>query len=254
MRMIGRCTRSLVDLLFPPACKWCGGWDQLDEGRFCLTCLDHLSAERGEEACPACAATVAPFEISRGECGRCRKRPTRVGGTARVGPYGPYLGRLLRTYKYRARQELEPILGGWLTEAVEKTPWRKRVEAVVSVPTHWRRRLGRPFHAADSLAAFVARQLGLPHVPLLQRTRSGPHQIGLSYTQRAENVLGAFAVRRGVGLRDARLLLVDDVKTTGATIDECAKVLRRAGAAEVYAAVVEAVGWTPGTGGPLKTI
>jgi ComF family protein len=149
---------------------------------------------------------------------------------------------------------LESILGGWLAEAVERVPWRERLEAVVPVPTHWQRRLLRSFHAADRLAAFVARQVKLPLVPILRRTRAGPHQIGLSYAERAKNVLGAFALRRGVKLDQARLLLVDDVKTTGATIDECAKVLRRAGAAEVYAAVVVTAGWQPGQDGLLKTI
>jgi predicted amidophosphoribosyltransferase len=73
---------------------------------------------------------------------------------------------------------------------------------------------------------------------VLRRVRGGPHQIGLSHSQRVENVRGAFAMARGVTLRGARLLLVDDVMTTGATLNECAKVLRRGGAAEVYAAVV----------------
>ena len=254
MQIIGRGARSLVDLLFPPVCHWCGGWDGLTAGLFCARCGDHINAERHEEACPTCAASIAPFEVSGGRCARCRTRPTRIAGTVRVGPYGPYLGRLLRTYKYKARQEVEPILGGWLTKAVERAPWRKRVEAVVAVPTHWRRRIHRPYHAADNLAAFVARKVSLPHVRILRRIRAGPRQIGLSYTERAKNVLGAFTLRKGVKLHQARLLLVDDVRTTGATIDECAKVLRRNGAAEVYAAVVVTVGWRSGQDGLLKTI
>lgn len=131
-----------------------------------------------------------------------------------------------------------------MAEAVETAPWRERVEAVVSVPTHWKRRFNRPFHAADALASFVARRVNLPHLAVLRRVRAGPHQIGLSPTDRAANVRGAFAVRKGVTLHDARLLLIDDVRTTGATVEECAKVLRREGAAEVYAAVVLRVGST----------
>ena len=76
----------------------------------------------------------------------------------------------------------------------------------------------------------------------------------MTYTERAKNVLGAFALCRGVKLDQARLLLVDDVRTTGATIDECAKILRQSGAAEVYAAVVVTVGWRSGQDGVLKTI
>ena len=134
------------------------------------------------------------------------------------------------------------LLGGWLVEAIETAPWRERIEAVVSVPTHWKRRFNRPFHAADALASVVARKVSLPHVPVLRRVRAGPRQIGLSHTERSANVRGAFSIRKGVTLRNARLLLIDDVRTTGATLEECAKVLRRGGAAEVYAAVVLRVG------------
>ena len=254
MQTIGRGVRSLVDLLFPPVCHCCGGWDELTAGLFCAPCADHIYAERHLEACPTCATSVAPFEVSKGRCSRCRARATRIAGTVRVGPYAPYLARLLRAYKYKSREEFEPILGGWLTEALERAPWRQRVEAIVAVPTHWRRRIHRPFHAAERLAAFLAHQARLPQVRILRRVRAGPHQIGLSYPERARNVLGAFALCSGVKLHNARLLLVDDVRTTGATLDECAKVLRRNGAAEVYAAVVVTVGWRSGQDDLLKTI
>lgn len=174
----------------------------------------------------------------------------------RVGPYRRHehdgarerdnvssLGRLLRSYKYSGREESGPVLAGWLAQVVGGAPWLDRVEAIVAVPTHWRHRLTRPLYAAEALAAVVAKRTALPQAPVLTRVKAGPHQIGLSYTDRADNVRGAFAIRRGVSLKDARLLLIDDVKTTGATIDECAKVLRRGGAAEVYAAVVVTVDW-----------
>ena len=189
-----------------------------------------------------CAANVAPFEVRDGRCGTCRGRRPSIGGTVRVGPYVDLLGQLIRSYKYGGRDQFGALLGGWLAQRIVNAPWLERVEAIVSVPTHWRHRLGRPLHAAGALASVVAREQSLPHVPILRRVRAGPHQVGLSYEQRAKNVRGAFALRRGVSLRDARLLLIDDVKTTGATLNECAKILRRGGAAEVYAAVVVAVG------------
>jgi ComF family protein len=170
-----------------------------------------------------------------------------------VGLYGPALGALFRAYKYHGREELEPVLAGWLADVVTAASWLKRVQAVVSVPTHWKHRLGRPLYAADMLAALVARQIHLPHLPILRRVRGGPHQIGLSYTARALNVRGVFVMRKGVTLRNARLLLIDDVKTTGATLEECTKVLRRGGAAEVYGAVVvKAGGVQPGSQPPAS--
>ena len=209
---------------------------------FCSRCAEHLNRERAAPACPTCAASVAPFEVFEGKCRRCRDGPARLRGAVRVGVYGLALGKLLRSYKYGAHEELEPILGRWLTLAIREASWIDRIEAIVSVPTHWRHRLVRPLHAAEALASYVAKRVALPHPRILRRTRAGRHQVGLSYTERAKNIRGASALRKGVELHDARLLLIDDVKTTGATIDECAKVLRRGGAAEVYAAVVVSAG------------
>jgi ComF family protein len=171
-----------------------------------------------------------------------------------VGEYGGFLGHLIRAYKFARREELEPVLGEWLVEAIKTAPWHRRVEAVVPVPTHWRRRMTRTMYPAERLASFVARRLHLPYLAILRRVRHGPHQIGLSYTARVENVRGAFAVRNEVALDNARLLIVDDVKTTGATMNECAKVLRRAGAGEVYSATIVKAGWMQGLGGPLSSI
>jgi len=235
--------RSLVDLVYPPRCGLCQSHLSASQERFCPDCLARFGAERAEDACPTCAAQVAPFEVRQDQCRRCRELSLHVLGTVRAGPYGAAHGQLLRDYKFHGREELEPILGEWLSNAVAAAPWFERIEAVVSVPTHWLRRLSRPHHAADRLAAFCASRIERPYLPMLRRTRAGPHQLGLSYTERAENVRGAFALREGVGIRQARLLLIDDVRTTGATIEECAKVLRRAGTSEIYAAVVVSVGW-----------
>jgi ComF family protein len=160
-----------------------------------------------------------------------------------VGQHADGLGQLIRSYKYQAREELEPLLAGWLAGAVTGAEWLDRIEAIVAVPTHWKHRLARPLYAADALAAAVARRTEIPCLPVLKRTRAGPHQIGLSYTERLQNVRGAFAIRHRVTLREARLLLIDDVMTTGATVNECAKILRGGGAAEIYAAVLVTAGW-----------
>ncbi len=107
--------------------------------------------------------------------------------------------------------------------------------------------MARPLYPAEALAAAVAQATDLPQLPILLRIRAGAHQVGLSFAQRAANVRGVFRLRKGVRLHDARLLLVDDVRTTGATLEECAKVLRRSGAREVFAAVaLRAYRATPG--------
>jgi ComF family protein len=164
------------------------------------------------------------------------------------------LGRLVQLYKYHGREVLERLLGVWVAEAVDAAPWKHRVQAVVAVPTLWRRRVRRPLYPAERLATYVADRIGAPEVAVLKRVRGGSHQIGLNYEERVKNVRGAFAMARGASVRGARLLVVDDVKTTGATVHEVAKVLRKAGAAEVYAAVMVTVAWHGATDTTLPQI
>ncbi len=261
MPSLKRTAQATANLLFPPRCMLCGGWPDRETtpadskicSSLCVQCTAAILRERSKQACPRCAASVAQYEVSDGRCASCRGRRPRVAGTVRVGTYKVEaglagLGVLLRSYKYHAREELGSTLGGWLADVVSKAPWLEHVEAIVSVPTHWTRRLARPLYVPAAIAAVVSRKTGLPHVPILRRVRGGKHQIGLDYAERVANVHGVFAIRRRVTLQKARLLLIDDVKTTGATLNECARVLREGGAEVVYAAVIV----TAGFGGPPR--
>ena len=121
------------------------------------------------------------------------------------------------------------VLADWTGEAFD---------VVLPVPMHWRRRLQRGFAHARALAARVAIEL---HVPLgsdLSRTRNTPPQTHLPRSRRIENVRGAFAVRSPATVRGASILLVDDVTTTGATVDEATRALLAAGAHHVAVAVL----------------
>ncbi len=226
---------DLIDLAFPPRCACCNEWGS---SPLCAECANQIVRERLTEGCPVCAGSVGPFEASWDGCGACRDTRFRISGTARIGTYGGKAGVLIRQYKFRERHDVEPLLLDWLADSIAASHWADRVEAVTYVPTHWRQMLKGRFHVARVLARGVAKRLDLPCVPLLRRTRSGPRQIGLSYSQRIENVRGAFSLIPGAGVRGARLLIIDDVRTTGATLEECAKGLRKGRAAEIYAAVV----------------
>lgn len=243
-----RVLRGLVDVVFPARCPVCGAPSDPGSDLACKACLAILEQGHLERACPRCAVCVAPYEVYEGRCKTCRHRRLFTAGIVRVADYTPPWRGLFRAYKYRGREDLGVQLGAWLSKVVAAAPWVGRIEALTAVPTHWKRRIRSPVYPAHGLTARVAKTLGLPQLPLLRRVRAGPHQIGLDFDQRKANVRDAFALRRGVELRDARLLLIDDVKTTGATINECAKVLRKGGAAEVYAAVVVQAEWSETTG------
>ena len=255
----GACLRGLArgatDLLFPPQCIFCAGggeegsrWEAIGSSWVCPKCIKENELALAEPACPTCAAPAELTEIRDASCPSCRKQGSLLAGAVRLGLYQSSVGNHLRALKYQGREELAQPMALQLARSLHRVPWLVRVEVVTAVPSHWTRRIARPVRILDLITREVAEAVDRPLLPLLRRVRGGPHQVGLSYPQRVLNVRGAFALRNGVELRDARVLIVDDVMTTGATVEECARVLRRGGAAEVFAAVIARVDFDPETG------
>lgn len=235
--------RAAGDLIYPPHCRGCAVPLDADEPtrHLCATCAQTLDREINAPYCPTCAAQVGPYELRNDRCRDCRDGQSNIVATVRLGRYHGLIGELTRAYKYDGREEIGPMLAERLIARLKSVAWRHDLEAVAVVPTHWRHRLGRPLYAPEQLGKAIERAINVPCLPLLRRTRAGRHQVGLTFAARAENVRGAFALMRGAKISGAKLLLVDDVKTTGATLNECAKVLRRAGANTVHAAVIAKV-------------
>jgi ComF family protein len=187
--------------------------------------------------CPSCgAAEVASEEV----CLTCRDAPPPWRAAVSFGPYGGTLRELILLFKRRGRDELAAPLTGFLLSAFRRAGW-PAPDAVTAVPMTWIRRLRRGYNQAELLAGAVAHALGARRVRALRR-RGGGSQVGRTRADRLRLAASAFAVRRSVG---GRVLLVDDVLTTGATAAACARALRRAGADEVY---VLAVAKTPQPG------
>jgi predicted amidophosphoribosyltransferase len=136
------------------------------------------------------------------------------------------------------RAPIDDTLGSLLVATVQGSGWAGNVDALVPVAMHWWRRLQRKHHPTRVLAKAAAPALDLPVVEVLCRTQYRPPQVGLSAPQRVENVRGSFGVVRGARLDGMTLCLIDDVTTTGATLLEAARILKKAGAAAVYAAVL----------------
>lgn len=229
--------RALTGLLFPKVCPVCGAGAHLETDGFCTPCHQGLADNFARNCCGRCGANAGPFAANEGGCSVCQGHPWPISGVCRIGGHSGPLRDLLLAFKYAGREELDRFFGQRLAKALGRTAWLNDVEAFVAVPTCWHRPLlGRPY-VATAISREVARATRLPDLPLLRRVKRERSQIGLSYHQRVENVKGAFRLARRVKLDKAVLCLVDDVSTTGATLAECARVLNRAGAARVYAAV-----------------
>jgi ComF family protein len=236
-KAFGELARGLADLALPGVCAACGAAEIAAEG-LCTDCNVKLLALVSLPYCPRCGTTVGPnIPISEEGCAACPDPLPRFAQVVRLGPYTDPLRGVIRELKYRRRDWLHHRLGRMLGRAAGRLNETK-ADLVVPVPMHWRRRLARSCDHARVLASAVAEELGLPLGDELIRIRHTAPQVHLSRTRRIENVHRAFALRRSARLEGANILLVDDVTTTGATADEAARALLRAGASKVLLAVV----------------
>jgi ComF family protein len=200
--------RGLLDLLYPPRCVVCR---EPDATRFCA----------------ACRATILPAEpsLSRGSV---------LAGRACVGAYeGPLREAVLRL-KYHDRRALARDLGALLAGSLEEQRDSWQPDALIPVPIHPQRRRERGYNQAELLAATLGELSGLPVRDALERVRDTPPQVGRGRPDRRKNVQGAFAPRSSAA-PGRRPVLIDDVQTSGATLEEAARTLRAAGAHEVFA-------------------
>jgi len=226
---LNRIGRVVVDALLPPLCLCCHGV-VAEPGTLCAGCWSKVAFL----APPFCAVCGLPFELDPGigaVCGDCIASPPRFGRARAVLRYDDASRVLFLRFKHGDRLEGVPAFARWMARAGADV--LAGADLLVPVPLHRWRLASRRYNQAALLALGVARECGVPAEPgLLLRRRRTPPQGHLGHDARARNVAGAFEVapRLKTVLAGKRVVLVDDVLTSGATVDECAKVLRAGGA------------------------
>jgi ComF family protein len=191
-----------------------------------------------------CVSCRTPFVNAfpldaEGRCPLCRAGLRGFDAAYCFGAYEGTLRELIHLYKYGRIETLSRPLGDLLAAAI---PLDERFDAVTPVPLHWRKQWQRGFNQSELLARAIARRRGIAVVSALWRARSTQVQAGLSNSERRKNVAAAFRCRRaGQTLTGQRVLLIDDVMTTGSTAAACARALKQAGAARVVLATVARV-------------
>ena len=195
----------------------------------CDRCLTSPEPFAAEYSCVSCRAPfVNPHPLDdEGRCALCRRGLAGFDAAFAYGSYEGTLRKLIQTFKYGGVVTLAKPLGGLLASAL---PREGAFDMVVPMPMHWRRRWSRGFNQAELLAGVLSRRLGLRMVNAVRRSKATPPQAGLTGAQRRKNMSGAFVVPKPDRIQGKRILLVDDVFTTGATAAACARALKRAGA------------------------
>lgn len=225
-----RLGRTVVDGVLPPRCLNCGTTVGEPQS-LCGTCWAAITFF----APPCCAVCGLPFAHPMGEgaiCGDCARRHPSWDIARAVLRYDRHSRRLVLMLKHGDQTHLAAAFGRWMHRAGGEV--LAGADLLMPVPLHWTRLVSRRFNQSALLAQAI-RGAGGPPIAAdwLVRQRRTPSQGTLGPLARARNVRGAFALRRGRSVIGKRVVLIDDVLTTGATAEECARVLRRAGAAHV---------------------
>lgn len=233
---LGSWASDLFDLLLPAGCLACGTWVPAGErvGLMCGLCRSRLPRAPWPR-CRRCHHPLGTGRAPGASCRACREWPEALTEARHAVVLAPPADALVHALKYEGWKELAPEMGRAMARAL--APLRSGEDDVflVPVPTTMQRRRSRGYNQARLLAEVLGRELSLPVVDALRRTRGGATQVALHPSQRLTNVRGAFATRDGLSarLKGAHVVLVDDVLTTGATAGAAASALAREGVCRV---------------------
>lgn len=244
-----RLAASLFCVLFPSDCRICGE-PLLNVSRLpvCPECLEGISPIRGK-VCSICGERVLSSYAEADDdglirCPVCRRVQRPFARAVAYGSYDDALRELVHLLKYNGVRTAATVLGRMLAQAIStlEPAFTQNPVLLVPVPLYKGKRHQRGFNQAELIARHALKTVPKSKLQLrtdiLLRTRDTHSQIGLTSHQRRENLRGAFAVARAEEVTGREILLVDDVYTTGTTVTECARVLCRAGAAQVWVATV----------------
>lgn len=229
---------GLRQLIYPSICVVC----QVPLGDspryFCAAC-EHTLTHDPYNTCPRCTSTIPEGADTSDGCPRCRDDHFHYASAMRLGAYDGLLRDVILKMKHPPGELLAECVGHLWAEVHEARFRTLGIDTVIPIPLHWWRRWRRRFNQSHYLAQAIAQRLGVAYQPRwLYRRHATASQTTLTAAKRRENMKHAFAVSRWANLRDRSVLLIDDVLTTGSTLNEAAKVLRAAGAKCVRVAVL----------------
>ena len=247
--MITSFSKNLLNFLLPPTCHICKlPIKEYNNPYICRFCWEKIKFIE-EPVCPCCGmpfkSNVTLIKSPDFLCGECREKKRYFTKTIAVGVYEGTLSEAIHIFKYQKKQTMVKHLNAMITDALLQR--LADSDMIIPVPLHKRRLNERGFNQSLLIAHYLSKRLCIPiSIDGLQRVRWTRPQIELSKDERLKNVRGAFAMGAGLKpvhtIKEKKIVLVDDVYTTGATVNECAKVLKKAGASEVVVFTIARVG------------
>lgn len=222
---------TVLDLIVPPLCPICKKHVLSTHG-LCAECFKQIHFISR----PYCEICGKPFEFDIPEetrCGACCKKNPIFTKARSAFLYDSFSAKLILPFKHSDHLELTPLLTNLLYRA--GTDLFKETDLIIGVPLHRFRYIKRKYNQADILAKALAKKTTIPYHPhILIRKRATVSQGHMKSTERKLNVAGAFTIKNKDAIQDKNILLIDDVFTTGATLNECTKTLLKNGAAKVF--------------------
>jgi ComF family protein len=226
---------AAVSLLYPPVCTICGR--SIRAGEYLC---DQCETKVVRIVAPFCEKCSEPFDGSitgAFTCANCAHRTIYFEAAVAAYRGRGIVRQIIHEFKYGHQIHLRHLVARWLHAALDDERLLGcRFDVIVAVPLHPTRQRERGFNQAGLLVELLSAQTRIPAKPLLERTRYTTTQTALDRSERMENLHNAFRLRKNANVRGLRVLLVDDVLTTGSTLNECARILKRAGALSIHAA------------------
>ncbi len=220
--------RSFIDIIYPPQCLVCSS--HAKKNGICTSCIESFKGIK-EPLCSCCGVPFKTIIDKNHSCGLCIKESVPFDRAVSIYLFEGKLSEAIRRLKYSGKVSVASTLG----DLISNHPiTHEEYDAVVPVPLYMGKLRERGFNQSHLLAARVANRTSANlHPYILERVRPTLPQVGMKSSERVQNVKGAFMIRKGADAKEKKILLIDDVYTTGATAKECSRVLKRGGAAKV---------------------
>lgn len=225
---------SGLNLFYPAVCQFCREQRATyAESYICEDCREKVQVIDGA-FCSRCGIPYDGAITEAFECGECKDVDLKFDAARAAVRVNAFMLDVVHRYKYGRAVWLEKYLGEYLVQAAAAELRREPWDFIVPVPLHSVKQREREFNQAERLATYLGRATGIPvNTKILKRVTPTESQTRLSRQERAENVRKAFALRQPVELKGARVVIVDDILTTGATTSACAGVMKKAGASAI---------------------